>query len=304
MPVTEVVRFLISLKVHRLLLSSAMGRLTYIFFCFMLLNVGRVSGQPQSFVHEGEIGITFGAAHYFGDLNSRAALNRPKPSVGFFMRKQLGNYVAVRLAANYAQLGYSDRYSNIEFNRRRNLSFNTQLFEIGLQGDFNFFRFEPWSDEFFFTPYVTLGAGIFNFNPYAYLDGTKYYLRPLGTEGQGSSLYPNRKFYKNMAFSFPIGMGVKYNLTRNINLMLEATHRFTTTDYLDDVSTTFAGPGLFPPQADGSPSVAYLLQDRSGDTGASIGFAGRQRGFSAQRDQYIFVQAGVSFSLSSYRCPE
>lgn len=281
-----------------------MGRLSIIFLGFILLNGGRASAQPQSFVHEGEIGITFGAAHYFGDLNSRGALNRPKPSVGFFMRKQIGNYVAVRLAANYAQLGYADQYSKIQFNRRRNLSFNTQLFEIGLQGDFNFFRFEPWSDDYFFTPYVTIGAGIFNFNPYAYLNGDKHYLRPLGTEGQGSTLYPNRKFYKNMAFCFPIGMGVKYNLTRNINLMLEVTHRFTTTDYLDDVSTTYAGPAIFPAQANGSPSIAYQLQDRSDATGARIGFAGIQRGFSAQRDQYIFVQAGFSFSLSSYRCPE
>ena len=281
-----------------------MGRITFIVCCVILMHAGSAWGQPQSFVHEGEIGLTFGGAHYFGDLNSRAALNRPKPSIGFFMRKQISNYVAVRLAANYAQLGYSDRYSNNEFNRRRNLSFNTRLFEVGLQGDFNFFRFEPWSDEFFFTPYVTLGAGLFNFNPYAYLDGDKYYLRPLGTEGQGSSLYPERKFYKNMAFCFPIGMGVKYNLARNINLMLEVTHRFTTTDYLDDVSMTYAGSGVLPPQASGAPSVAFLVQDRSGETGPSIGYAWRQRGFSAQRDQYIFVQAGLSFSLSSYRCPE
>jgi hypothetical protein len=107
-----------------------------------------------------------------------------------------------------------------------------------------------------------------------------------------------------MAFSFPIGMGVKYNLTKNINLILEVAHRFTTTDYLDDVSTTFAGAGAFPARPDGTPSVAFLLQDRSGDTGSPIGFGGRQRGFSAQRDQYIFVQAGISLSLSSYRCPE
>lgn len=281
-----------------------MGRMHFILCCLMTLTTVTCLAQPQSFVHEGEIGITFGAAHYFGDLNNRAAVNRPKPSVGFFMRKQIGNYVAVRLAANYAELGYSDRYSDVEFNRRRNLSFNSHLFEVGLQGDFNFFRFEPWSDEFFFTPYVTLGAAIFNYNPYAYLDGEKHFLRPLGTEGQGSVQYPERTFYKNMAFSFPIGMGVKYNLTKNINLILEVAHRFTTTDYLDDVSTTFAGAGAFPARPDGTPSVAFLLQDRSGDTGSPIGFGGRQRGFSAQRDQYIFVQAGISLSLSSYRCPE
>ena len=57
-----------------------------------------------------------------------------------------------------------------------------------LQGDFNFYRFMPGEADFRFTPYITLGAGIFNYDPYAYLNGDKYFLRPLGTEGQGTQL--------------------------------------------------------------------------------------------------------------------
>jgi opacity protein-like surface antigen len=260
--------------------------------------------QMEAVVQEGDFGVTFGAGHYFGDLNSRGALNRPKPVVGIHFRKNIGNYIGLRLAGRYAQLGYSDRYSDIEFNRRRNLSFNTNLFELALQGDFHFFRFEPGSDDHFFTPYITFGAGLFNFDPYAYLDGRKYYLRPLGTEGQGTSLFPDRKFYDKMSFCFPLGMGIKYNIRNNVNLTLEMTHRFTRTDYLDDVSTTFAGPLAFPVNADGSPSVAFLLQDRSYETGAPIGSPNRQRGFSAQKDQYLFLEVGLSFSFTSYRCPQ
>ena len=65
-------------------------------------------------VQQGEFGITLGAAHYFGDLNTRAAINRPKPSVGAFYRKQFGNYIGARIAARFAQLGYSDTYSKNE----------------------------------------------------------------------------------------------------------------------------------------------------------------------------------------------
>ena len=260
--------------------------------------------QSQAYVHEGEVGFLAGASHYFGDLNNRGAVDRPKQVFGIFVRKQVGNYVAVRFAANYAELGYSDRHSSIEFNRRRNLSFNTSVFEMALQGDFNFYRFEPFSDEYFFTPYVTLGVGAFNFNPYAYLKGEKHYLRPLGTEAQGSAAYPDRRFYRNMAACFPLGMGIKYNIARNVNLTVEAVYRFTRTDYLDDVSGTYAGAQAFPPNADGSPSLSFLLQDRSGETGIPIGDPGRQRGFSAQRDQYLFLQAGLSLSISSYRCPK
>lgn len=270
--------------------------------CLLLQLAARA--QSEAYVHEGEVGILVGAAHYFGDLNNRGAVDRPKPAVGLFVRKQVGNYVAVRFSANYAELGYSDRYSSVEFNRRRNLSFNTDVFEMALQGDFNFYRFEPFSDRYFFTPYVTMGVGAFNFNPYAYLRGEKHYLRPLGTEGQGSAAYPERLFYRNMSACFPVGMGIKYNILRNVNFTVEAVYRFTRTDYLDDVSSTYAGPGAFPPNPDGRPSLAFLLQDRSGDTGIPIGDAGRQRGFSAQRDQYFFLQAGISLSISSYRCPK
>lgn len=262
-----------------------------------------VFAQPQATVYEGEFGFSVGLAHYFGDLNTQAAINRPKMVVGGFFRKQFGDYVGVRIGAHFAQLGYSDKYSDNEYQLRRNLSFNTNIFELALQGDFNFFRFEPGNPNYAFTPYVTLGVGLFNYDPYAFLDGQKHFLRPLGTEGQGSSLYPERQPYSNVALCFPIGMGIKYNLRNNINLTVEISHRFTRTDYLDDVSTTFAGPDAFPTQPNGQPTVAFLLQDRSYETGAPIGEAGRQRGFSGQRDQYIFAQVGLSFAITSYRCP-
>jgi opacity protein-like surface antigen len=279
-----------------------MLRTLRLFFVATLFSVA-AAAQPQSTVYEGEFGITVGAAHYFGDLNNRAAFNRPKIALGAFFRKQFGDYIGVRIGGHFAQLGYSDVYSDIDFQRRRNLSFNTNVFELALQGDFNFFRFVPGSPEYAFTPYVTLGIGLFNYDPYAYLNDAKQFLRPLGTEGQGSSLYPERQPYSNMAFCFPIGMGVKYNLRNNISVTFEVSHRFTTTDYLDDVSTTYAGPAAFPTQPNGQPSVAFLLQVRSYETGAPIGEAGRQREFSGLRDQYLFVELGLAFAITSYRCP-
>jgi hypothetical protein len=149
-----------------------------------------------------------------------------------------------------------------------------------------------------FTPYVTLGFGVFGYDPYAYLDGEKYFLRPLGTEGQGSSFYPERQNYGNTAFCFPLGMGIKYSINPTLNFAFEVAYRFTNTDYLDDVSTTYAGPAAFTPQ-----SPAFFLQDRSYEKGAPIGTAGRQRGFSSQKDQYIIIEASISIALSSYRCP-
>jgi hypothetical protein len=105
-----------------------------------------------------------------------------------------------------------------------------------------------------------------------------------------------------MAVCFPIGAGIKYNLSSNINLSFQITHRLTLTDYIDDVSTTFIGIDKFP-VINGQPSIAGILQDRSFETGSSIGVEGRQRGFSKQKDQYIIAEIGVSFSITSYKCP-
>ena len=269
--------------------------LTSFLVCYISLNA---FAQPQATVYEGEVGISLGVAHYFGDLNNKASFNRPKIAVGAFVRKQLGDYIGVRLGVHYAQLGYSDKYSNNEYQQRRNLSFNTGIWELAVQGDFNFFRFEPGNPNFMFTPYITIGAGIFNYDPFAYLNGIKYALRPLGTEGQGTAAYPEREAYSNIALCFPLGMGVKYNISPSVNFAFEISYRFTTTDYLDDVSSTYAGIANFPPE-----SVAAKLQDRSYETGVPIGEAGRQRGFSEQKDHYIFAEVSLALAITSYRCP-
>lgn len=270
----------------------------------LIVTVTPVHAQWESVRQEGEIGFSIGAAHYFGDLNTKGRLNRPKPTIGAFFRKQFGNYIGLRIGAHFAQLGYSDVYNTQnDYQRRRNLSFNSNIFELALQGDFNFFKFVPGDPEHSFTPYVTIGAGIFSYDPYAYLNGQKHFLRPLGTEGQGLAAYPDRKPYNTMAFSFPIGVGVKYAINDRMNIGLEVAHRFTSTDYLDDVSTTYVGSDKFPPLPDGSPSIAQLLQDRSYETGDLIGIEGRQRGLPKQKDQFIFAELTLSFNLTTYRCP-
>ncbi len=261
--------------------------------------------QQNSVVQEGEFGIGIGGAHYFGDLNTRTHLNRPKPAAHLFFRKNFGNYVALRVGASFAQLGYSDVYNtHNETMRRRNLSFNTNVWEFAVQGDFNFYKFLPGDPDYVFTPYITFGAGVFSYDPYAMLNNEKYFLRPLGTEGQGDSSYPERKQYSSMAVSIPFGVGFKYSINDRVNIGFEVVHRFTNTDYLDDVSKTYVDTSIFPANPDGSPSPAYLLSDRSYETGARIGGKDVQRGNSRQRDQFATAIFYVSFNIQSYKCPE
>jgi hypothetical protein len=258
--------------------------------------------------HAAEIGVGIGAAHYFGDLNATTKLNRPGQAATLFFRKNLGEYIAARASLTYAQLGFADSLNvQNEVMRKRNLGFTSAVWEVALQGDFNFFRFVPGDRGASFTPYITLGVGVFGYNPYTNLQGERYYFRelPVGTEGQNSTLYPERKMYGPTAFSIPFGGGIKYAFYGGrMNIAFEVLHRFTSTDYLDDVSSTYVDPAAFP-RTSGRVSVSQLLSDRSGELGiAPIGLPGRERGNgSRQKDQFVTALLTLSFNFSTYRCP-
>ena len=271
-----------------------------------ILSVGlSIKAQSTGYIQQGEVGFTVGTAHYFGDLNTRSGLNQPKPSIGLFFRKQFGNYVGMRVSGRYAQLGYSDKFSKNDYQRTRNLDFKSNIFEFAVQGDFNFFKYIPNNLDYGFTPYITLGVGLFSYDPYTTFDGEKVFLRPLGTEGQSGG-YLGRTEYGTMAVCIPFGVGIKYSINQKVNLSFEITQRFTTTDYLDDVSTTFAPKDPYFPDGPNGPSLAYLLQDRSWELDPNnmlSSVPGRQRGWSKQKDQYVIAEVGISFNIGSYRCP-
>jgi hypothetical protein len=272
-------------------------RIIIIFFTLIA-----ATGAKAQYTHIGEFGFTLGAAHYFGDLNHNANITHPGPAIGGYYLKQFNEYLGMRVSAHYAHVGYSDSYSKNVYQQERNLSFKTSIWEVAVHGDFNFFAFIPGDPKHSFTPFITLGIGVFGFDPYTNLDGNKVYLQPLGTEGQDAHYKGEdgkvRKPYSLVALCFPIGMGIKYNLSNGVNFSFQVIQRLTTTDYLDDVSTTYAGASNFAPG-----STAEKLQDRS--NGQALGkVPGTQRGWSKQKDQYMIAEIGLSFNLSSsYQCP-
>ncbi len=284
-------------------LFPKIARLLPVFLVVSLVGKTQVFHHDNNQYYVGEVGLGIGAANYYGDLNTHNGFQAVKPSAGLFFRYFFTSYFGASFHLRYAQLGYSDVYNKDTFQHTRNLSFNTNIWDLSLQGDFNFFRFEPGNPRYNFTPYLSLGIGFFHFDPYAYYQDQKYHLQPLGTEGQGSPDYPDRKRYNLWSVEFPIEIGIKYNLNRSWNLQLSASYHFTGTDYLDDVSTTYAGPAAFHSKGTAIQQVAAILQDRSGVYGKPIGEKGRQRGDSRNKDQYVLVQVSLSYLFTRYRCP-
>lgn len=183
---------------------------------------------------QAEIGA--GVAGYNGDLTKRNFSFKtigPELNIGF--KYSFDNLIILRGDISWAHVKGDDKFNKEEL-RTRNLRFQTNILEGSLCAEVNLL--EP--EIFTVYPYLFGGIGVFHFNPYTYdKTNTKRYLQPLGTEGQGLPQYPGRKKYSLTQFSFPMGIGIKFRLNDKYDLAYEIGYRVLTTDYLDDVSTTY-----------------------------------------------------------------
>jgi hypothetical protein len=268
-------------------------------FLTVLLLAQKVGAQ--TFYENKEYGISLGGSQYFGDLNDDYGFKFVRPAGGAFIRIHANPFIAVRFSAAYTKVGYDDKLSSNYFNQRRNLNFKSDILEATVQAEFNFFRFFTGELHSRFTPYLTGGIGGFYYNPYTTYNGVRYNLRSLGTEGQLAGY--GERAYSNMNICFPVGAGFKYWVRPGFNFGFEIADRLTLTDYIDDVSATYVGKDKFP--TDGfNPGPAAALQDRSVEISSDpLGRAGKQRGTSSTRDQYLMFQFNISFQLKTYKCP-
>lgn len=216
-----------------------------------------------------ELGFSVGPMVFLGDLGGHAGrgttfikdynMNTTKLAIGAYGAIYPTQWLGFRLSLNYGSIEGSDQTikpkGGEEINRlNRNLDFRSKIVEGTLMAEVypTVFLEEDPDDVFArLRPYGVIGLGIFHFNPQgSYNDpntGTTYWvdLQPLHTEGQGFPEYPNRKPYKLTQMNIPIGVGIKYFLSENVNLSFEIVHRKTFTDYIDDVSTNYIDPALF-----------------------------------------------------------
>ena len=184
--------------------------------------------------------IMAGVSGYRGDLIQHAiTLKSMGPAVNINLKYELDNLIILRGGIGLGKLSADDKNNKDKSLKVRNLNFKSDIIEGSLCMEFNLFD-QGFN---FHYPYVFTGIGMFHFNPYTYdKENNKTYLQPLGTEGQGLPEYPDRKIYKLTQFCLPVGGGWKMQLNQKWDIVYEMGYRFLTTDYLDDVSTTYADP--------------------------------------------------------------
>jgi hypothetical protein len=255
--------------------------------------------QPLQAQRGWEAGAWGGTALYLGDLNTNFDLSMPGWFGGSMFRYNFNERIAMRLAANAGYIHADDAISSNPFERARNLSFQSNLFEGSAALEFNFLPYIHGSRDNFFTPYLLLGFNIVHFNPKAAYNGSLVELRPLGTEGQ----FKGEEYY-TVTSGFMYGMGLKFDLSYRWSVNLELSARGLSTDYLDDVST------VYPEKDDllrNRGAMAVALADRSisiDGVEGPIGSPGRQRGDARSNDSYVFLGIGFMYYFGDLRCPE
>ncbi len=242
-----------------------------------------------------EVGLLLGTATYKGELNN--SLFNPKlikPAAGVLYRKNINSHWAHRLGVSYGRVYADDALSDDEYRKRRNLSFRSSIWDFHYYLEFNFLPYQIANKNTFFAPFVFAGLNGYIFNPQAEYNGQWYNLQPLGTEGQGTSAYSDRKKYNRLQVAIPFGGGVKFRISRRFGLTVEAAAHRLFTDYLDDVSTTYADKDLL---ETASGEISAILSDRSLD-GQALNNTDRQRGNASDNDWYMFTGITINYSLS------
>jgi hypothetical protein len=266
-----------------------------------------------------EAGFSIGAMNSLTDIGGNKGigkrfvkdLNMGKTSFcgGLFLTATYKNAVALRLEGTYGKVSANDNVlagvnptdiAKMRYNR--NCNFRSNIAEASLIVElhplFMFVNYEDReSDPPRLSPYLLGGVGYYSFKPQAELNGKWIDLQPLGTEGQGNTRYPDKQPYKLQQMNFPVGLGLKYELSPLMNLRGEYVYRVLQTDYLDDVSTVYMDVNDIQyrfPVGSTNYKNAYALSDRQIYKATGVG---GKRGSPKQKDAYFSLNIKLSITL-------
>jgi hypothetical protein len=255
---------------------------------FIIVFFYTVAAQAQRW----EVGVTAGGMGYIGDLNQNNYTRLTDFAFGGMIKNNLDGFWSIKLSVLKGQVQADESKSKYQQERDRNLSFFSPITEASLQVEFNFFDYGRLFGKSRITPYLFSGISGFTFNPKTKYNGTTYELKQYRTEGE-------QKQYSTTALAIPFGLGLKCNLTKNLNLIGEVGYRKAFTDYLDDVSGYYPPVGSFTSSNPNQIAIHNALSDRSVN---KIGTAGTQRGDFRKNDTYLFGGITLSYTFVSQKC--
>lgn len=171
--------------------------------------------------YRAEIGGGIGMVTYLGDFNGNLFKNM-QPMFTLLGRYKLNPRMAIALNVSYGKIKGSSKDAKTYLPLPEEVSFSHGLADVGVRFEYNFWPYgtgREYRGAKRVTPYIYMGLG-----------GT--FAKPDKTE---------------VAFNFPIGAGVKYKAGQRVNVALEWTMHFSTSDKLDGVEDPYGikSSGIF-----------------------------------------------------------
>lgn len=158
-----------------------------------------------------ELGVGGGGCFYMGDANQKMYRNT-NGAASLLLRYNVNPRFSLK--ADLAAAGISGSSSGAPGALPGNeISFSRTVYEFGIQVEWGFAAY-----------------GLENWN------GSRR-IAPYGLAGMGVSFAPE-PVSNDFALNMPIGMGLRYKLSERVNLGLEWTMRFTSSDRLDVTQNT------------------------------------------------------------------
>ena len=260
-----------------------------------LTDLGGKKGIGKKFIKD----LNMGKTEFQGGLYFMAMY---KYSVGLRLEGTFG-----KVSADDAILKDVDVKDIARARYNRNVSFRSTISEFSLVAELHpLFLLIDYTerdqDPPRYSPYLLGGVGYYSFNPQAKLANRWVDLQPLSTEGQGFVEYPDRPVYKLKQINFPLGAGIKYELSDVLNVRGEFVYRVLGTDYLDDVSTTYVDPVAYANPANGfsvqKQADAFKLSDRQLN---KVTGPGGKRGSPAQKDAFFTFSIKLGLAIGRER---
>lgn len=256
-----------------------------------------------------EFGFSAGSIQGFTDISNRneqhpllkylPAANPIRPSLGLSLQLLKKYKWGLRLEWQTGEIAAADSLDtrSSPLGNPRNLSFKTSIHEISLVAICNFEGSLQRDHPIRPSTFLMAGIGLFGFNPQAKLAQHWVSLHPLHTEGQGFPENTHSKPYRLIQVNLPVGIGLRYEQSALISFTIELLYRFLFTDYLDDISSSYANPEWFDKYL--SPALAARakqLHNRGGPVFNAT--PGRRRGNPSKKDSYLSLTLGGKLALN------
>lgn len=251
-----------------------------------------VSVATQLHAQNLHVTVFGGFSNYQGDMQDKKfTLQEAHPAGGIGIRYEITDQLSARAGILIGTVSADDKKSTSINILERNLNFTSPVNEIHLGLEYDLMNIYDRG----FAPYIFAGAAVFKFNP-STIDsaGQKVYLQPLGTEGQG--FYNGRKKYDLTQLSIPLGGGIKVALTDNFTVGFEVGFRKLFTDYIDDLSMSYADKDQLLTN-NGPEAVQLAFRGDELKTGLKYPPINTIRGNPKSKDWYYFSGITLAFRI-------